>query len=409
MQPAKISIIGDFIDSQIYRGRLYLWTLDGTLCTYNWNDIVDSLYEDDKEKLAYTFTFKDGHYLYKHSLTEIFQDEDFRNLLLQKMNVVSSKVHVIKHSQLKNFLIQEQDVPGGEIPTDTEIYKNNLYFINDKGVFQSTAHRKKGNPVSTKPFKLWDCKLLSIKANRFPQIALSGGDEGLYELDTSDSDTIRFKHQVENRIGQISEKHSSFANYNFLSIYSSSLVDSSFMAYYGWKTEGNKYQREYQTEYFQDAIFEHKQGLSWGAGDKIYLANKSGIDIVRFSNDKKSKAEHKTFSPIDHYKKQIKKEIIGGSTAYFGNIIEFIDGLWVVRSDNEITRINKPVTRWRIYPRSINYENQLHVILDDRLEVYSFNHDYFISQVKKTMGLTFSIDDKQRRGATISYMEEYPF
>ena len=409
MQPAKISIIGDFIDSQIYRGRLYLWTLDGTLCTYNWNDIVDSLYEDDKEKLAYTFTFKDGHYLYKHSLTEIFQDEDFRNLLLQKMNVVSSKVHVIKHSQLENFLIQEQDVPGGEIPTDTEIYKNNLYFINDKGLFQSTAHRKKGNPVSSKPFKLWDCKLLSIKANRFPQIALSGGDEGLYELDTSDSDTIRFKHQVENRIGQISKKHSSFANYNFLSIYSSSLVDSSFMAYYGWKTEGNKYQREYQTEYYQDAIFEHKQGLSWGAGDKIYLANKSGIDIVRFSNDKKSKAEHKTFSPIDHYKKQIKKEIIGGSTAYFGNIIEFIDGLWVVRSDNEITRINKPVTRWRIYPRSINYENQLHVILDDRLDVYSFNHDYFISQVKKTMGLTFSIDDKQRRGATVSYMEEYPF
>ena len=74
MQPAKISIIGDFIDSQIYRGRLYLWTLDGTLCTYNWNDLVDSLYDDGKEKLAYTFTFKDGHYLYKHSLTEIFEE-----------------------------------------------------------------------------------------------------------------------------------------------------------------------------------------------------------------------------------------------------------------------------------------------------------------------------------------------
>ena len=312
MQPAKISIIGDFIDSQIYRGRLYLWTLDGTLCTYNWNDIVDSLYDDDKEKLAYTFTFKDGHYLYKHSLTEIFKDTDFRELLLRKMNAVSSKTHIIRPSQLKKFLLQEQDVPGGEIPTDTEIYNSKLYFINDNGLFQSTAHRKTGNPVSSKPFKLWDCKLLSIKANRFPQIALSGGDEGLYELDVSDSDTIRFKHQVENRIGQISKKHSSFANYNFLSIYSSSLVDSSFMAYYGWKTEGNKYQREYQTEYFQDAIFEHKQGLSWGAGDKIYLANKSGIDIVRFSNDKKSKAEHKTFSPIDHNKKQINKEIIGG-------------------------------------------------------------------------------------------------
>lgn len=409
MQPAKISIIGDFIDSQIYRGRLYLWTLDGMLCTYNWNDIVDSLYEDDKEKLAYTFTFKDGHYLYKHSLTEIFQDEDFRELLMRKMNVVSSKTHIITLSQLRKFLIQEQDVPGGEIPTDTEIYNSMLYFINDNGLYQSTAHRKSGNPVSSKPFKLWDCKLLSIKANKFPQIALSGGDDGLYEFDASDSGSTRFKHQVENRIGQISKKHSSFANYNYLSIYSSSLVDSSYMAYYGWKTEGSKYQREQQGEYFQDAIFEHKQGLSWGAGDKIYLANESGIDIVKFSNDKRSRAENKTFSPLDHYKKQIKKQIIGGSTAYFGNIIEFIDGLWVVRSDDQITRINKPVTRWRIYPRSINYENQLHVILDDRLDIYSFNHDYFISQVKKTMGLSFSFEDMQRRGATVSYMEEFPF
>jgi hypothetical protein len=186
MQPAKISIKGDFIDSQIYRGRLYLWTINGTLCTYDWNKLVDSLYTDDKESLPYTFTFKDGHYLYKHSLTEIFKDEDFRDLLLHKMNIVSSKSHIISQNQLKKFLIQEQDVPGGELPTDTEIYNSNLYFINDNGLFQATAHRKTGNPVSSKPVKLWGCKLLSIKANRYPQLALSGGDEGLFELDLSE-------------------------------------------------------------------------------------------------------------------------------------------------------------------------------------------------------------------------------
>lgn len=91
MQPAKISIKGDFIDSQIYRGRLYLWTMEGTLCTYDWNRLVDSLINDDKESLAYTFTFRDGHYLYKHSLTEIFKDEDFRDLLQHKMDAVSGK------------------------------------------------------------------------------------------------------------------------------------------------------------------------------------------------------------------------------------------------------------------------------------------------------------------------------
>lgn len=408
MQPAKISIKGDFVDSQIYRGRLYLWTMNGSLCTYDWNSIVDSLYEEDKESLAYTFTFKDGHYLYKHSLTELFKDEDFRHLLLQKMNAVSSKVHVVSQGQLKKHLITEQDVPGGEIPTDTEIYDSNLYFINDNGLFRSTAHRKKGNSVSSKPIKLWDCRLLSIKANKYPQLALSAGDDGLFELDMSES-SIRVKHHAEKNISQINTRHSSFANYNYLSIYSSSLIDSSYMAYYGWKKNKSEYYREYLTDIEQNSIFGQKKGLSWGAGDKLYLVNKNGIEVVKFSNNKKDMEEHKAFSELDYYKKDIKKEVIGGSTAYFGNIVEFLESLWVIRSDNQITRINKPVTRWRIFPRSINYENQLHVILDDRLEVYSFNHDYFLSQVDKTMGLAFSIEDKQRRKENVSFMEEYPF
>ena len=32
---------------------------------------------------------------------------------------------------LEKYLILEQDVPGGEIPIDTEIYSNDLYYIND--------------------------------------------------------------------------------------------------------------------------------------------------------------------------------------------------------------------------------------------------------------------------------------
>ena len=119
--------------------------------------------------------------------------------------------------------------------------------------------------------------------------------------------------------------------------------------------------------------------------------------------------QNKTSSTLDHYKKDIKKEVIGGSTAYFGNIIEFIDSLWVLRSDGQIMRVNKPVTQWRIFPRSINYENQLHIVLNDSLDIYSFNHDYFISQADKTMGLAFSFDDKFRRNSLTSFMEEYPF
>ena len=46
MQPSKITILGDFFDCQIYRGRLYLWTLSGDIYTYDWNGIIGSLETD---------------------------------------------------------------------------------------------------------------------------------------------------------------------------------------------------------------------------------------------------------------------------------------------------------------------------------------------------------------------------
>jgi hypothetical protein len=43
---------------------------------------------------------------------------------------------------------------------------------------------------------------------------------------------------------------------------------------------------------------------------------------------------------------------------------------------------------WRVFPRSKHYANHLHVVYDDRLEVWSFNHDYFLDQKKKRLGIT---------------------
>ena len=47
MQPLKISILGDYFDCQIYRGRLYLWTFDGDLKVYDSNSLVKSLIRKD--------------------------------------------------------------------------------------------------------------------------------------------------------------------------------------------------------------------------------------------------------------------------------------------------------------------------------------------------------------------------
>lgn len=59
-----------------------------------------------------------------------------------------------------------------------------------------------------------------------------------------------------------------------------------------------------------------------------------------------------------------------------------------MQSNGELILINptEEVVKWRVYPRSIQYTNQLHVIYNDRMEILSFNDDYFENQEKKLFG-----------------------
>lgn len=58
-------------------------------------------------------------------------------------------------------------------------------------------------------------------------------------------------------------------------------------------------------------------------------------------------------------------------------------------SDGTYYNIPGEVTRVRIFPRSLNYENHLHVIHNNTLEIYSFNNDYFVDQKAKDFGFAF--------------------
>jgi hypothetical protein len=58
-------------------------------------------------------------------------------------------------------------------------------------------------------------------------------------------------------------------------------------------------------------------------------------------------------------------------------------------SDGTYYNIPGEVTRVRIFPRSLNYENHLHVIHNNTLEIYSFNNDYFVDQKAKDLGFAF--------------------
>ncbi len=416
MQPVKITIQGDYIDCQIYRGRLYLWTFNGALKVYNWNELVHSLIKRDTDKIAMTFCFLDGNYLYKSSLIELFRDSDFRKLLLEKFQSVSRSNFTITTHELEQFLFGEQQTPTGIIPTDTEIYSNKLYFIHESGLFSSSAHRTKSDkyPVSSRPVKLWDCRLLSIKANKYPQLALSAGSDGLFELNMSRNVASNLK-KIETRqpIYNVSDKHSSYSNYTFLSIYNTSVINNSFLALFKWNIHKNKHNedvpiRDFEKTISDKIIFKSENKakyISWGIEDKIYKATESGFEIIKFNNYADKEKGEENFTRLQSINLHAwKGKVINGGTAYFGTIVECENALVVMLSNGHPITIEGPIIRWRVYPRSMNYENHLHVILNDRIEIFSFNQDYFLDQENKQLGIEFR-PEKHRRNSRVSYFE----
>ena len=421
MQPLKITLYGNYYDCQIYRGRLYLWTFDGDLCVYDWNRLVDSFIVDGVDALPLRYGFQDGRYLYRQSIQQIFEDIEFKELLSKKYIKASKIKHIVSENDVAYCLIGKQDSPSGRLPLDTEIYNSNLYYSNDEGFYRTTAHRPiyAKYMVSTKPIKVWDGKALSIVANDYPQMALSAGSDGLLEYSLSNSVKSLSLKIVEPNLYKVSDKFSLYSNYIYESIFSSSRQGGSYISqfkfekykdkYFGKEKSYRNYDREIEEREF-DGYEESKDGtICWGVQDKIYMATSQKVKVMKYNKWNAEGGDR--MHTIETKNNKHDSMIIKGGAAIFGNIIEYEDGLLVMRSDGKKTWIPGEITRWRVYPRSLNYLNHLHVILDDRIEFYSFNHDYFIDQSQKVMGTEYI--EPRPRGSNvvqdIGYFDLMPY
>ena len=393
MNPAKIQILGNYWDCQIYRGRLYLFTINGAVKTVNWNALIESIQTEEYTNIAISYAFKNGRNLYHSELHELFRDEEIKNLLQNKFDSLSHRELIITEQQLNEFLIGEQETPFEELHVDSEVFSNRIFVLSHNSLLSTSIHgRGKKYPVTRKIQKHYDLYGFSMRANRYARLALSAGDDGLMEYNSATSTNLLLSD--DRRMLKVSNNHSSFADYSFLSIYNSSLTGNSFMSYFTWddKLTRAKPERIIKEEYGENQIFEGNNSdhsyLSWGANEKIYRAVNGGLEVVRFNNYAKPGEaifSNKKFIPLQSWK----GKVLSAYIAYFGTVLHCEYAVVVMLSDGSYYNIAGQVTRVRIFPRSLNYENHLHVIQDDKVEIYSFNNDYFVDQKEKDFGVAF--------------------
>lgn len=382
MQPV-ITIPGNFWDSQIYAGKLYLFGWDGDIRTLDWDRLINEWPIDDNHKFALKCAFARSDLLYGDRWTIMSEDDEIKKLIQKKFNRIS-KVHLdLPEERLDKFTIARQANLFPIPHADSSIYGRNLFIASRSGLYRVTCGRGTKYPLSTKVYKVWDCPLFAISP-LYGTLALAAGDEGLYEF------SINGNYVHENQIKQHNSRNCTDCSWVYYSIYGSSHIDDGFLAAYVKErdeAQGMLWSRRFDRLVSSNEIFQN-HGYSWGTKDKIYQVSDNKLQVVKY--EPRSEEPQGIFSKIGVIDLQSEEDgIVAGDSTLFGTIIEFNSSLKVLTSDGNIITITGEPVSWRTFIRSKHYENHLHIIYDDRLEIWSFNHDYFIDQQKKVSGIEY--------------------
>ena len=388
MNLVKIRIPGKYYDSQIYSGRLYLWCTDNSIRVLNWDRLINDISVENRLRIALECAFRRSDYLYGTHWNMIFQDEEIRSVITQKFEDLSQLDIEIDEEKIRQAEIKHQENPLPFLHTDLTIYNEKLYVSSRSGVFQTTCNKKNKYPVSTRPVKRWDAAVLGLSAS-YGSLNLSAGHDGLFELEIENRFDWSFKSQEPQ---QLSKLHSSSSNWLYYSIFNTSHLGAGSLLDYEKKRGSFSRQdffsaRTLRKEITTDEIFGN-ECYTWGMQDKICQVYNNKIKVVQYFpwNDEDNRINLLGELDIMSYK----GGIVSGNTAVYGVIIECDNGLIVLDSNLRSSWIDGEPINWRIFPRSKFYENHLHVIFDEYIDIYSFNNDYFVDQKQKLAGFIAS-------------------
>ncbi len=383
----KIVIDGEYWDSYIYSNNLILFGYDGTIKSYIWDSLLKSKLEENSPYfLGYKCAFLQGDYLYGISEKDLFDDIEIKCVIENKFKHINDLYFTAKDMEkYENGRTDELS----QLPIDIVVYKNTLYYCNSDGFYKRNLRRNNNiKYISSREQKIWDGKVQYIKLGHGGRIALSASSDGLFEFDDKDYNVMTGEQKFDDII-QISDKHSSYCSWSFSSLFSGSYSDESFLYGFSYQNNGNNhYLLEHHRSYEMKQLFSNSNGLYITNNEKIYCLDNNQIRVIQYTQ-KNLGTEYSPFLEIKNNNTiNINEEIISAEVMEFGIVIETMHNLFVILSTGEMINVNgkEDFVSWRVFPKSISYINQLHIIYNNRIEILSFNEDYFVKQDDKLFG-----------------------
>ena len=363
---STMSIPGEYLDSFVYSGTLFLVGVDRTLTTYSWNELVDSASnKSGKTDWRFRTLLKGGQ-----ATRQLLTTAEKRN----------EEVVEIEESALKNCRTAKLDLE--DWPSDISVYANKLYTASDKGVWCRRFAWSNGLVREFEaPAIIWPNFAYGISPNSLGRIAVAGGNDGLWTVvphgnAVYDEDSRQVVgHPCSSCDWQegvlVASTTGGAFRAEFAQIPQSPTGEGAITESY--RAEVNKVKRQPPTV-SQLNIHGAMVLQSWIGGDRLFaLTGDFRIyareESVIGKNETPDSFVELTSVPIAQVDFTRTPTVRSG---IFGSLIENGKQLSII-SEEGLGDIASEPGRWRVFPRAKNYANQVHIAEELQLRILAFD------------------------------------
>lgn len=392
LPPIRITIPGNYWDSQIYSGDLVLFDLDGSIVTVDWTRLVGSIALPDDLRIVADAALLGSARFYDPEVLRVIQDPEVQPIIVAKF----ARLEQLTREMTVDVtgLERQADNPFPFPHNDSEFHYGSLFVGARSGVFQVTSASVRAHRDTLK--KLTDVATLDIAA-KHSAIAVAAGSDGLLE--------IQIKGPKKQHTTRVASNPCNTCEWTYASLVGSDHAHKLFVAAFTLVREDSTDPRNRRKIRRFEGVLTNEQlfgkvaaapdTIQWGAKDRLYQYRNGHFDVLR--NSSNGTTSFQNLGVRDTTTKFELSKFVAVRVAPFGSVLEFDDRLEVLLNSGRVLTLPGEPVNWRVYPRSMNYLNHLHVIYEDRIEIIAVTSDYFVRPDARMFG-TEAISRDERNG-----------
>lgn len=376
MRDLNISLEGSWWDTLLYKGKLHALTPEGAWAVYNWDALISDLETavEEAARPSLRFSFRASNAIKNGALS--------RQVVTKSFEDIATLDFVVSPKQLAKYLLVKSDISDAFPSTSMNMHYDRMIMSSQNGVHVEYVNSEHPSEHSLKRISSIATRQI---AAAYGKIACAAGDAGLRQLDLHLEQGFK---PAESEGYELSSASCDACDWMYQNISATSYRGGSYLA--NFKRTGEKFELEKAenafndvegaeiekiefsgstvlTDGIEDDHSESVHTLSWGSHDKIYKVSGKTLSAFRFLSSGKRPLLGDIELP------GCTNEIVSVRSALFGVIIEFDEAVVVVKGDGSLVQFDGEPVNIATFSRSRSYENQLHLIMDDRVQVKSLN------------------------------------